>query len=201
MFIETEIKFPISGERAVLIRNQLMEMSEVIFEGKKYEKTLNFDTDDEHIGKDDARLRVRIIGNSPKDNSPHIEFCYKKRIKTGDIKKEEETEMSFAGDKETFQNILEKMGYFQRDSYERYRETYRLGEVKITLDEFPFGYLLEIEGNKTNIQETMKKISFSFAEAYPLSCDDFYEHLCKKKDLKPKKHILFSDKDMPRYEE
>ncbi len=199
--IETEIKFPLSRERATLIRNQLLEIPEVLFTGKKYEKTINFDTADEHIAKDDARLRVRIIGNSPKDNSSHIEFCHKKRIKTGDIKKEEEIEVSFSTDISTFQNILKKMGYSQRDSYERYRETYRLGDVKITLDEFPFGYLLEIEGSETDIQETMKKMSLSSTESYPLSCDDFYEHLCEKKGLKPKKHILFGDKNMPRYEE
>lgn len=42
--------------------------------------------------------------------------------------------------------VFEALGYEVYMTYEKYRATYALGQVLVTLDEMPFGYFAEIEG-------------------------------------------------------
>jgi len=43
-------------------------------------------------------------------------------------------------------HFLEALGYEVIVSYEKYRQTYQLAEVLITVDEMPYGHFAEIEG-------------------------------------------------------
>ena len=89
------------------------------------------------------------------------------------------------------------MGYRVVSSYERYRETYMADTSKITLDTFPFGYILEIEDGEVEISKLCDVLGLDKKNSYLLSCDDAYYDLCKKQGIKPKDHILFDDKEMP----
>jgi len=198
---ELEIKFLLNTKQAAALRNNILKIKNISYEGRFYEKTMMFDNQEKTMDKDDARLRVRQISD-PKDSKNYtIEFSYKRRIKAdGGIKKEEEIETSFKTDIDSFLQILSKMGYQLVSSYERYRETYILNGVKITLDEFPFGYILEIEGDNSGIHQICKLLNLKMKKSYPLSCDDAYVDLCKKNHIKPKDHILFDDLEMPKLE-
>jgi adenylate cyclase class IV len=90
------------------------------------------------------------------------------------------------------------MGYEITTSYERYRETYKTKDIKITLDEFPFGYILEIEGEEDSINKICDLLKLDREKSYPLSCDDVYVELCEKQNIKPKDHILFDDSEIPK---
>ncbi|MBI2099286.1 nucleoside monophosphate kinase [Candidatus Uhrbacteria bacterium] len=198
--IEVEIKFALTVSQAIAIRTMLSEMPGASFRGKRYEKTSNFDNEESRMKEDDARLRVREISRSPEDERKKIEFCYKRRLSVDGIKKEEEIESDFESDPERLMSIIKKMGYELVDGYERFRETFLLRDVKITIDEFPFGYLLEIEGRESEILELSRYLNLDPMNAYKLSCDDFYVELCRKKGVKPKPFIAFDDMEMPKYE-
>lgn len=47
---------------------------------------------------------------------------------------------------DTARKLLEALGYRVAVIYEKYRTTYKLGNVLVTLDEMPYGSFAEIEG-------------------------------------------------------
>lgn len=147
---ELEIKFLFNAKQIKLLKEKILAVPDTFYQGKNYEKTIMFDTPDGFLAKEDARLRVRQISREKDSDDQKIEFSYKRRIKTvGGIKKEEEIESEFQTDILNLMAILKRMNYAPVSSYERFRETYWHGNsLKITLDEFPFGYILEIEGEK-----------------------------------------------------
>jgi GTP cyclohydrolase II len=196
---ELEIKFLFNEKQTKLLKEKILAIPDTFYRGKNYEKTTMFDTPDGLLAKEDARLRIRQISREKDSDDQKIEFSYKRRIKaTGGIKKEEEIESEFQTDILNLTAILKRMNYAPISSYERFRETYWHGNsLKITLDEFPFGYILEIEGEKKEIQMFCKWLNLKQSQSYALSCDDAYVDLCKKAHIVPKDHILFSDKDMP----
>ena len=197
--LELEIKFLINFDNISKIRKEILKIPTIFYEGKSYEKTTMLDNKEKRMDEDDARLRVRQISNQKNSENSKIEFSYKRRIKaSGGIKKEEEIESAFTTNVDLFFQILNKMGYEITTSYERYRETYKNEGIKITLDEFPFGYILEIEGEEKNINNICDLLKLNKEKSYALSCDDVYEDLCKKENIKPKKHILFDDLNMPK---
>jgi adenylate cyclase class IV len=201
--LELEIKFLISPKDISALKEKVLKIPTIFYEGRVYEKTTMLDNFDGLMQKDDARLRVREIKENKEDkySKSKIEFSYKRRIKAdGGIKQEEEIENSFIADAASFFQILNKMGYKITTGYERYRETYKTQDIKITLDEFPFGYILEIESVEKNINKICDFLNLDKQKSYPLSCDDVYVELCEKKGIKPKDHILFDDPEMPRLE-
>ena len=196
---ELEIKFLFNEKQVKPLKEKILAIPDTFYRGKNYEKTTMFDTPDGLLAKEDARLRVRQISREKDSDDQKIEFSYKRRIKAvGGIKKEEEIESEFQTDILNLIAILKRMNYVPVSSYERFRETYWHGNsLKITLDEFPFGYILEIEGEKREIQMFCKWLNLKQSQSYALSCDDAYTDLCKKAHIVPKDHILFSDKNMP----
>ena len=198
--IELEIKFLINSNAIFEIRNKISKIPGIIYKNRVYEKTTMFDNSIKCMQKEDARLRVKEIKEQKnnKEKKSQIKFSYKRRIKAdGGIKQEEEIESDFETDFDSFSQILNKMGYEITTSYERYRETYLLNDIQITLDEFPFGYVLEIEGNELRINKICEILELDKNKSYPLSCDDVYVELCEKEKIKAKNHILFNDSEMP----
>ncbi|HTH51155.1 MAG TPA: class IV adenylate cyclase, partial [Pyrinomonadaceae bacterium] len=59
-----------------------------------------------------------------------------------------ETEVS---DVDAMENIIAKLGYTLAIVYEKHRKSWHLGNVEVVLDELPFGYYMEIEGEKDEI--------------------------------------------------
>ncbi len=196
--IELEIKFLVSSNKISSIKDKILNIPNISYEGKFYEKVTMYDNDSKSMDAEDARLRVKQISTKKDNPESKVEFSYKRRIKAvGGIKKEEEVETAFDTDINSFIKIINKMGYQSTTSYERYRETYLTRDIKVTLDQFPFGYVLEVEGNEDSIKNICNMLNLDFKKSYPLSCDDVYVDLCKKKNIKVKDHILFDDKNMP----
>jgi len=190
--IEKEIKFLFSANEAKELSSSLKN-----WRGNRlYEKTTMFDNDDGIMYHKDARLRIREI----KSKKHYItEFSYKKRLleNMGSIKREEEIELAFSIDSSPLISILENMGFYPISSYERFRTTYQINNTKTTLDEFPFGWILEIEGEEDSIEEVVNLLGLDEEKATLESCDDVYSRICKERNIIPKNDILFDDKNMP----
>ncbi len=197
--LELEIKFLLSSDEVPKIKEKIIKIPGIFYEGRVYEKTTMLDNKEKIMDKVDARLRVRQVSEYKDSKDSKIEFSYKRRVKAdGGIKQEEEIETAFTADINSFFQILNKMGYEITTSYERYRETYKTKDAKITLDEFPFGYILEVEGEEDTINEICGFLNLNREKSYALSCDDAYVDLCEKKGIKPKDHILFDGPEMPK---
>ncbi|MBI3983972.1 class IV adenylate cyclase [Candidatus Microgenomates bacterium] len=198
MTTEQEIKFLLNAQAATKLRGQIRALPGVAYEGRNYERTVMYDNNKAAMAGQDARLRLRHVKNSPRSRKAQMEFSYKRRLHAKDgIKTEEEIEVHFTTQPAVFEKILNKMGYHEKSSYERWRETYMVGEAKITLDQFPFGYILEIEGHKPIIKQVTKGLQLNPQDSYGRSCDDAYEELCQRKGITPHPHITFADSTMP----
>lgn len=74
-----------------------------------------------------------------------------------DIKHQIEFETVIA-DVEAMEHIIEKLGYELSIVYEKHRKSWQLGEVEVVLDELPFGYYMEIEGEIDDILKAEKTL-------------------------------------------
>ena len=163
----------------------------------------------------DGRLRVRIskqvkdeeLGASKNQNGSACLITWKRRIpeqQNDGIRREEEIEHSVHPDEaENAVGIYEKVLKCPRlSSYERTRHFFNGESLQITLDEFPFGLMLEFELKGTEddsiLNNAMKRFELAGEQASDLSCDDKYQELCESSGIKPKSDIAFSDPTMPK---
>ena len=210
MTIEREIKyfFPLSESKKLKSDLQIFK-----YVHTTHEMTLMFDNpnpDFSFYDKNvDGRLRLRItehLDGNDKNKTAGL-LSWKQRIPDhalSNIRHEHEVECHISGDES------ENMKVILRDilkcplisSYERERSQYRTDGLKITLDKFPFGLMLEIECEDetvdySEIGKVLKKLNLKEEDSSHFSCDDMYKHLCTTQGKQIKDHILFSDKDIP----
>ena len=166
------------------------------FVSSAYELTTMYDNKDQDLFKRDARLRLRFIRDVV-NQKEKAELSYKKPISREGIKIEEEIETSLTNYK-AMQTLLSEMGFFEVSSYERIRDTYEHKGVKITVDTFPFGDYLEIEGELINIRSIAIELGLDLESNIPESCDDIYVRLCNERRVKPSEHIRFGVLELER---
>jgi adenylate cyclase class 2 len=77
------------------------------------------------------------------------------------VREETETNVS---DFSAAEKILRGIGFQAVFTYEKYRETFRLGRALVMLDETPIGDFLEIEGAPAAIDEAAARLGFSGAD-------------------------------------
>lgn len=212
MNIESELRFFISHQELKHLQIKLRPFNN---RGRFHEVTIMYDNPNPihtfYSPEIDGRLRLRVA--TPSDDKSIGEYglvSWKQRIpesKNELVRHEKEVEFDFNPSQLPYvQAIFENILNCPRiSSYERYRSHYEANKIHITLDEFPFGLMLELELNKsisktdeTDILNTMLfELGISMKSASLYSCDDMYRELCRKKGVTPKSDILFSDKDMP----
>jgi adenylate cyclase class 2 len=133
---EQEAKFYIS--RLAVLEQRLVQAGARLKNPRTFEANLRFDTPASDLSRGMRALRlrrderVRLTYKGPNDPSQGISS-----------REEIEFEVS------SFDNalaFLEALGYQVMIRYEKYRTTYQLGNVEVTLDELPYGSFAEIEG-------------------------------------------------------
>ncbi len=123
--------------------------------------------------------RLRIAGSAvrlrrlfdPRDGSP-IGAClaYKGPREPGPIKIREEIESGVA-DADALAEILNRIGLAIAVQYEKHRETWRLGDTEVVLDELPrLGWFAEIEGQSPeDVESARAAIGFAAGTLEPHS--------------------------------
>jgi len=148
MAIEIEKKYRLDKKRLVELTAKLETL------GAKF----SYETFEENYlhrgGLLDERPAVLRIRKTQKRTT----FTYKERVPNqGDFKHqiEFETEVS---DVEATEGIIERLGYKLAVIYEKHRKAWTLGKVEVVLDELPFGYFMEIEGEMDDILKAERKL-------------------------------------------
>ena len=104
-----------------------------------------FDAPDRALLAADKGLRVRYTCDFETGDQRHV-ITYKGPQQEGQVKNREEVEI-VADDGEQASLLLQRLGYAPTLSFEKRRETWRLDECEIVLDELPqLGCFVEIEG-------------------------------------------------------
>ena len=206
MEYEVRYYYPINSINIIL--DKLGSIKELKNEGRKYEKTTQYN----HPSKKynfyskaiDGRFRLRITKS---ENNSKCKLSWKRRLKdtfNSGVNKEEEVELTIIP--EEYDNlifIIDNVLHLEKvESYERYRTTFVNDEVEIAIDEYPFGLAIEIEAQKTVdnpdkiVNNFIEKLNLDENRRYRLSWDDKYEELCKEQGVEHFKYVEF-EKPMP----
>ena len=206
--IETETRVLFSLDKEEEIIKKLNEIDDLIYKGKFYEKTIQYNHPDKKIDfyskEIDARFRVRITENKKYQKCM---ISYKRRGQDffkDKINSEEEVEVEINyKDFDNLSYILENVLKMELvESYERYRYVYYNDDVEIDVDIYPFMIAVEIENKSIDKDPKMvvlyylEKLGFTLDDIYQLSWDDKYEELCKEQNIEIHKIVEF-DKEMP----
>ncbi|MGD8457294.1 MAG: class IV adenylate cyclase [Anaerolineales bacterium] len=133
---ELESKYHLSQPKVLEAR--LQGLGAELLHPRTHEYNLRFDTPDQNLAQEYRLLRLR------KDQSAHLTYKGPSTNQSG-VNIREEIEITI-GDFDTARLLLHALGYVITAVYEKYRTTYELDGLHVTIDEMPFGVFLEIEG-------------------------------------------------------
>jgi adenylate cyclase class 2 len=133
---ELEVKFYVSG--LADIETRLQTLGAALIQPRVHEVNLRFDTLNGDLTRTFQVLRLR------QDREARITYKGPGVVREG-IKARRELECT-VGDFETAKILLEALGYVVTVMYEKFRATYAINDVHVTLDEMPYGAFVEIEG-------------------------------------------------------
>lgn len=171
---ELEVKFYLSRRKAMEERlNQLGKVSAA----RVHEINLRFDTPDFSLTSSGRLLRLR------QDTRARVTYKGGGSVEGGARLREE---LEFVvSDFETARKLFEALGYQAYTMYEKFRTTFRLGKVEVTLDELPTGDFMEIEGPDSNsIREATSTLELDWERRILESYTVLFERLRQELDLK-----------------
>jgi adenylate cyclase class 2 len=133
---ELEVKLYIQDRAA--LEQRLLDLGAEQVRGRTHELNLRFDTPRDQLKRNKQLLRLR------QDHAAHLTFKGPSKMKDGAVSRQEiEVEVS---DFEVGRRLIEALGFRVVVIYEKYRATFTLDELEITVDELPMGDFVEIEG-------------------------------------------------------
>jgi len=148
---ETEVKLYVGDLAALAAR--LEAAGAVLEHPRTYEHNIRYDTPGGDLSRRYVVLRLR------RDTRVRLTYKGPASISEG-IMSRFEAEVT-VDDFETMDGILRALGYVPFMIYEKYRTTYRLGEVEVVLDEMPFGNFCEIEGPRAAIEAALDALGLA----------------------------------------
>lgn len=180
---EIEVKFPIRDLPALAGRLEALGACLVV--PRVHETNLRYDTPNRALTAARQVLRLR------QDNNAVMTF--KGPAALGDeVSDRQEIEFQVS-DFTAAQHLLEALGYQVSVMYEKYRTTYTLAELVITLDEMPFGCFAEIEGpDAASIRTAADALRLDWAARSTASYLGLFNTLCAERNL-PARNLSFAE--------
>ncbi|AOY59491.1 MULTISPECIES: class IV adenylate cyclase [Desulfococcus] len=160
MSLEIEVKFYL--DPSLLSRGEILDRIEVLggrSDGRIFERNIRFEDKANSLLERNALLRLRKDRRARltfKSEVPGISAQDRERFK---IFEELEIEVS---DFAVTTQILEALGFHPVQIYEKWRETFVMGECLICMDTLPFGEFLEIEGKRETIPGLADRIGLDW---------------------------------------
>jgi adenylate cyclase class 2 len=150
--LEIEVKFPIAD--VSFLRRKITDTG-AVSQGRRFEVNVRLDDADQRLRRAQCLLRLR------KDAHTILTFKSSPDRRDNEFKIHRELEVQVS-DFDAMEQILDSLGFQRRQVYEKWRETFRLGETILCLDEMPFGNYLEIEGPKQAIRQTAARVGLDW---------------------------------------
>lgn len=153
--LEVEVKFMLRD--LAPIRGRLVDMGAEIIAPRVFERNVRFDTADEALLarqqllrlRQDTRVRLTFKGPAAEDV-------------VSEAKVREEIELE-VGHFDRMSAVLQRLGFFPIQAYEKYRETYQWRGVEIVLDEMPFGDFIELEGVEADLRPAAEALGLDWS--------------------------------------
>jgi adenylate cyclase class 2 len=164
---ELEVKFYLSKRKEV--EEKLIAQGGQLKEPRVHEINLRFDTPDLSLLNTGRLLRLRL------DSRARLTYKGLGSIEGG-ARMRQELEFTVSNF-DTARALFEALGYEVYMMYEKYRTTYRLGNLEVVLDEMPYGDFLEIEGpNGESIKTAAQRLELNWDSRILDSYTVLFEH-------------------------
>ncbi|MCD6576932.1 MAG: class IV adenylate cyclase [Anaerolineaceae bacterium] len=158
--IEKEAKFYVRDLKKM--EHLIKDFGGRVVQPRIFESNLRFDTHERKLSTSHQVLRLRqdtrarLTYKEPADPNSEVSARLEYEVEIDNLT--------------TARHILEVLGFEVITIYEKYRASYFLDEVEISLDEMPFGKFMEIEGADTqHIQKMADKLNLVWENRSPLS--------------------------------
>ena len=171
--IEQEIKVPLEDLDGFLTT---LNSEGAKFLGKTFQRTVRMDKDDSSLEKEGKFLRVRygsknVVTLKAKKDEENKEVFERIEI---------ETEVKEPG---KMIKILSELGFIQKFIMEKYRAEWKHNGVNITIDEMPFGFYIELEGEKDKIYQVAGELGLDIGKKIIVTYWDIFEDYKKENNL------------------
>lgn len=154
-YLEVEVKFRADDCQA--LRRRLERLGATVHQPRIFERNIRYDTPWDGLMRKGQILRLR------QDTAARLTFKGPAPQPEGsEVKVREELEVT-VDDFDTTDLLLQRIGFEPRQVYEKYRETFHLGEVEVVLDELPFGDFIELEGPERAIRQTADRLELDWS--------------------------------------
>ena len=172
--LETEVKFYLKNEDT--IRKAILVLG-AHSRGQAFESNIRFEDSNKSLIRRKSLLRLRqdtkctLTFKSPpdKDDSQYKVF--------------NELEVNVS-DFDTMQNILESVGFYPEQIYEKRRETLLLDNSLFCIDAMPYGNFLEIEGPRTDIRHFAHLLKLDWEKRILMNYLEIFAYLRKELQFK-----------------
>jgi len=180
---EIEVKFYVADLGA--IEEQLRKLGAIQTQTRTLEINLRFDTPERELERGFRVLRLR--------QDTRARLTYKGPVLGHQgvrIRQEIEFEVS---DFDAAREFLHALGYRVSMIYEKYRTTYEVMGVEVSLDEMPYGCFVEVEGpDLETIQVVSAKLGLDWEASVPSSYAVLFEALRGRMGL-PFRDLIFQN--------
>ena len=180
--LEVEVKFYLTDVR--LIRNKIINLG-VDSSEKVFETNVRFDDINDNLIQRKSLLRLR------RDDKTTLTYKSEPETKDKNFKVLRELEV-IVSNFNTTRLILESLGYYKKQIYEKWRETFKLDGIIFCIDTMPYGNFLEIEGNKKNIKNFAIRIGLNWGNRILFNYLEMFDILKNKMSL-PFSDITFNN--------
>ncbi|HEY0077289.1 MAG TPA: class IV adenylate cyclase [Pyrinomonadaceae bacterium] len=170
MGIEIEKKYRLRAERLGALRERLTEMG-AERSGEEFEENTLYAGHNLEQGNRTLRLR--------RTNTRAV-LTFKERFTTTSPIKHQREDETLVADPEALAAILDALGYRPALVYEKWRETWSVGDAELVIDRLPFGLFVEIEGDEPSIDAAERLLNLHDAEVEHAT----YPHLTRQHGTK-----------------
>jgi adenylate cyclase class 2 len=127
----------------------------ILVQPRTHELNLRFDRPDGSLKSARQVLRLR------QDHTIRLTYKGPGNLQSG-VHARQEIELT-VDDFETARHFIEALGFDVHMAYEKYRTTYQLGNILVTLDEMPYGIFVELEGpDPIEIQQVSQQLGLNW---------------------------------------
>ncbi|MBW2410244.1 MAG: class IV adenylate cyclase [Deltaproteobacteria bacterium] len=175
--LEIEVKFYLHDLESM--RQRIIDLNAQCH-GRFFETNLRFEDSRNSLINNNALLRLRkdkkttlTYKSSPPEDDKEFKIFNELEVQVGEFK--------------TMKQILAALGFHVAQKYEKWRETFSLGDTHFCLDTMPFGDILEIEGPKKEIRHFSDLLGLNWNERILLNYLEIFDI------LKDRLNLPFSD--------
>lgn len=166
--VETEVKIPV--ESLLPVRDRLEAQRAEQVHPAERETNILLDNPSGEIATSGRVLRLRCTGDR------HRLTLKGPASFDRNIKSREELEIEIS-DLDTLATIFARIGFHPVLRYEKDRETWRKGDVTVTLDHTPMGDFVEVEGTVKQVRQVAAELGLDLEDAVRSSYPDLWrEH-------------------------